>query len=47
MKGKRPDDEIAQLPPDVDVFHVEQLAVPDMHADRCLVWIRPEPALPN
>ena len=44
MKGKRPDDEIAQLPPDVDVFHVEQLAVPGMAAERCLVWIRPRPA---
>jgi 16S rRNA (guanine527-N7)-methyltransferase len=40
MKGKRPDDEIAALPPDVDMFHVEQLAVPGLNADRCLVWIR-------
>jgi 16S rRNA (guanine527-N7)-methyltransferase len=40
MKGKAPDDEIAQLPPDVEVFHVEQLAVPGLDAERCLVWMR-------
>jgi 16S rRNA (guanine527-N7)-methyltransferase len=44
MKGKRPDGEIAALPADVDVFHVEQLAVPDLSADRCLVWMRPRVA---
>ncbi len=41
MKGKRPDDEIAALPADVAVFHVEQLAVPGLDADRCIVWMRP------
>lgn len=41
MKGKRPDDEIAALPADVEVFHVESLAVPGLDADRCLVWMRP------
>lgn len=40
MKGKRPDEEMAQLPPDVDVFHVEQLAVPGLDAERCIVWMR-------
>ncbi|MES2785452.1 MAG: 16S rRNA (guanine(527)-N(7))-methyltransferase RsmG [Pseudomonadota bacterium] len=40
MKGKSPDDEIAALPPGVTVFHVEQLQVPELDADRCLVWIR-------
>ncbi len=40
MKGKLPDDEIAALPSDYSVFHVEQLAVPGLAADRCLVWIR-------
>ena len=40
MKGKRPDDEMAALPADVLVFHVEQLAVPGLQADRCLVWMR-------
>jgi 16S rRNA (guanine527-N7)-methyltransferase len=41
MKGKQPDDELAALPADVDVFHVEQLTVPGLHAERCLVWMRP------
>jgi 16S rRNA (guanine527-N7)-methyltransferase len=41
MKGKRPDDEIAALGQDLEVFHVEQLQVPDLTADRCLVWMRP------
>jgi 16S rRNA (guanine527-N7)-methyltransferase len=40
MKGKRPDDELAQLAPNVDVFHVEPLAVPGLDAERCLVWMR-------
>ena len=42
MKGKTPADEIAALPADVEVFHVEQLAVPGLTADRCLVWMRPK-----
>jgi 16S rRNA (guanine527-N7)-methyltransferase len=41
MKGQRPDDEIAALPRDVEVFHVEPLAVPGLAAQRCLVWMRP------
>jgi len=41
MKGKPPDDEIAALPPEVEVFHVEQLQVPGLDAQRCLVWMRP------
>ncbi len=40
MKGKRPDDEIEALPPDVTVFHVEPLEVPGLPAERCLVWMR-------
>lgn len=43
MKGKRPDDEIAALPADVSVFHVEQLAVPGLDAERCIVWMKPLP----
>lgn len=42
MKGKPPTDEIAQLPTNVEVFHVEQLDVPGLGADRCLVWMRPK-----
>jgi 16S rRNA (guanine527-N7)-methyltransferase len=41
MKGQRPDDEIASLPGDVEVFHVEPLTVPGLGAQRCLVWMRP------
>ncbi|EER59267.1 methyltransferase GidB [Acidovorax delafieldii 2AN] len=41
MKGKHPEDEIAALPADVAVFHVEQLAVPGLDAERCIVWMRP------
>ena len=41
MKGKRPEDEIAALPVDVQVFHVEPLAVPGLDAERCIVWMRP------
>lgn len=41
MKGKVPDDEIADLPTAVEVFHVEQLQVPGVPGDRCLVWMRP------
>ncbi len=43
MKGKSPGDELALLPDKVDVFHVEQLTVPGLDADRCLVWMRPKP----
>jgi len=40
MKGQRPDAELAALPVDVDVFHVEPLQVPGLDAQRCLVWMR-------
>jgi 16S rRNA (guanine527-N7)-methyltransferase len=42
MKGTHPDDELAALPPDVEVFHVEPLAVPGLDARRCIVWMRPK-----
>ncbi|GAO25775.1 methyltransferase GidB [Alicycliphilus sp. B1] len=41
MKGRHPQDEIAALPVGVQVFHVEQLAVPGLDAERCIVWMRP------
>jgi 16S rRNA (guanine527-N7)-methyltransferase len=41
MKGRLPDDEIAALPPSIEVFHVEPLRVPGLDAERCLVWMRP------
>jgi 16S rRNA (guanine527-N7)-methyltransferase len=40
MKGKHPADEMAVLPSGVQVFHVEQLVVPGLGAERCIVWIR-------
>ncbi|MDB5964590.1 MAG: rRNA ((527)-N(7))-methyltransferase RsmG [Polaromonas sp.] len=44
MKGKHPADEVATLPATVEVFHVEQLKVPGLQAERCLLWMRPRPA---
>ncbi len=43
MKGKHPADEIAALPDDIEVFHVEHLQVPGLAVERCLVWMRPAP----
>jgi 16S rRNA (guanine527-N7)-methyltransferase len=40
MKGKRPDDEIAALPAEIEVFHVERLVIPGLDAERCIVWMR-------
>ena len=40
MKGKHPADEVAALPAAVEVFHVEQLVVPGLDAERCIVWMR-------
>ena len=42
MKGKMPANEMAQLPAEFAVFHVEHLTVPGLQAERCLVWIRPQ-----
>jgi len=42
MKGKHPADEIAVLAPDLEPFHVEQLQVPGLDAERCIIWIRPK-----
>ena len=43
LKGKLPTEEILALPAGVEVFHVEQLAVPGLDAERCIVWLRPKP----
>ena len=48
MKGQHPAeelDELAQRAPDLTVFHVEQLQVPGLDAQRCLLWIRPAAAI--
>ncbi|RZS54760.1 16S rRNA (guanine(527)-N(7))-methyltransferase RsmG [Sphaerotilus mobilis] len=41
MKGQHPQTEIDALPADVTVFHVEPLKVPQLDAERCLIWMRP------
>ena len=40
MKGKHPQAEIDALPADVQVFHVEPLAVPGLDVERCMVWLK-------
>lgn len=40
MKAKHPDAEIAALPASIEVFHVEQLTVPGLDAERCIIWLR-------
>jgi 16S rRNA (guanine527-N7)-methyltransferase len=43
MKGKHPQSELDALAlaqPGVQVFHVEQLAVPGLAAERCIVWAK-------
>ena len=42
MKGKYPSEEMSALPPGITVFHVEQLKVPGLDAERCLLWLRAE-----
>lgn len=41
LKGKHPEEELAALPPDVSMFHVEQIKVPGLDAERCIIWLRP------
>jgi 16S rRNA (guanine527-N7)-methyltransferase len=40
MKGKRPTEEVAALPPFASLFHVEPLQVPGLDAERCMVWMK-------
>ena len=41
LKGKAPTEEMSALGTEVAVFHVEQLQVPGLDAQRCLIWMRP------
>jgi 16S rRNA (guanine527-N7)-methyltransferase len=41
MKGKNPADELQALPKNIAMFHVEQLKVPGLDAERCILWLRP------
>ncbi len=40
MKGRRPDDELRDVDPAKWTFHVEQVDVQSLEAERCLIWIR-------
>ena len=40
MKAKDTSAEVVELPSDVQVFHVEQLTVPGLDAERCIVWMK-------
>ena len=42
LKGKHPADELALLPPGIEMFHVEPLQVPGLQAERCILWLRPK-----
>ncbi len=44
MKGQTPLQEMGLLPAAVAVFHVEQLQVPLLDAQRCLIWMRQAPS---
>jgi 16S rRNA (guanine527-N7)-methyltransferase len=41
MKGRIPENELRDLPAWVEAFHVEQLHVPNLDAQRCLIWMSP------
>jgi 16S rRNA (guanine527-N7)-methyltransferase len=43
MKARLADDEVAAVPNEVDMFHVEHLTVPGLDAERCLIWMRKKP----
>lgn len=47
MKGRVPTEEIAALPADIEVFHVEHLDVPQLDAARCAIWLRPAAQSPR
>ena len=47
MKGVLSPDERQSLPADIDMFHVEQIKVPQLDARRCMAWLRPSTALSN
>jgi 16S rRNA (guanine527-N7)-methyltransferase len=42
MKGVVPTEEITQLPSDIGMVQAQLLSVPDLDAQRCLVWMRPK-----
>ena len=42
MKARLSAEEQAEIPANVEMFHVEQLEVPELNEKRCLVWLRPQ-----
>ena len=42
MKGVVPREEISHLPSDIEAAEIQPLSVPDLEAQRCLVWMRPQ-----
>ena len=42
MKAHLSPEEQVNIPKDVEMFHVEQLEVPELNEKRCLVWLRPQ-----
>ena len=42
MKGVIPEDEISHLPRDIELAEIQPLSVPDLDAQRCLIWMRPQ-----
>jgi 16S rRNA (guanine527-N7)-methyltransferase len=44
MKGKLPTEEMGALPAFAKVFHVEQLQVPGLDAERCMIWMKKAPS---
>ena len=43
MKAKKPEDELALLPASVQVLNIEPLQVPDLDAERCIIWMQHAP----
>ena len=43
MKANLSAEERARVPSDIEMFHVEQLDVPELDEKRCLVWLKPHP----
>lgn len=46
MKGQSPTEEVSALGWPAGMFHVEPLQVPGLDAERCLVWLKSDPANP-
>lgn len=43
MKGKVPEEEMAELPANIQIQGIQTLNVPDLEAQRCLIWLKRSP----